>query len=133
MQQIRPRNIFLQIKYQLLEWEWDKLLKKSNCYNWHEYFRRNDSRYNPDGATIEEKLCGYPYVTIVDKKNYVQAFDPIWGVFETWENVNVWCQEHCRGKFRDEWTSSSVNTCDDLLYYGFTDERDCVLFMLRWS
>jgi hypothetical protein len=41
------------------------------------------------------------------------------------EQMNHWCENNCLGK----WDSQTQYT----LYWRFTDERDAVMFKLRWA
>lgn len=45
--------------------------------------------------------------------------------YETLPEMKAWCEEHCEGLWRCE----SIHA----LYFQFAQERDAMLFMLKWS
>jgi hypothetical protein len=143
MHNIRPKNPLLWIKYKFLEWQWDRVLKKSGCQHWETFFRKNDPDFNMFGRTIREQLFGYPYVALVKYQHLGVTVDGFSGEIWDGENVHNWCMQHCRGKFRWQWErviqdhighyapDGIVGT--DELFFGFKDERDYMMFILRWS
>jgi hypothetical protein len=50
-------------------------------------------------------------------------------------DVAVWATRHCPSftNFEIVDTADVSATCDQMAEYNFTDERDAVLFSLRWS
>ena len=143
MKNIRPRNPFLWIKYRLLEWSWDRALERSGCQTWERYFRRYDPDYNECGYTVKEQLFGYPYIALVPYRNLDWSFDPIWSEYWNGAHIVNWCNQNCRGKFRWHWERVIVDHegqylpngigGGDELFFAFKDERDYILFLLRWS
>lgn len=140
--QIRPKNPLLWIKYKFLEYKWDRVLKRSGCDNWEIYFRKNDLDYWYRGQTVKEQFCGYPHVALVSYKHLECNIDTMWGEMWNGNAVAEWCKQHCRGKFRWQWervtvdhlgqyTPNGVGGTDEL-FFGFKDERDYMLFLLRW-
>lgn len=143
MHNIRPKNPLLWIKYKFLEWRWDRALKKSGCKFWEQYFRQTDPDYYAPGYTIKDQFCGYPYLAIVDYKKLATKFDPLFGPIEHCEEILNWCEKNCRGKYRNQWERvvmdhegqylpNGIAGLDEL-FFGFKDERDYMLFTLRWS
>ena len=142
MQNIRPKNPLLWIKYKFLEFSWDRALKKSGCNNWEYYFRKKDPDFNIMGQTIRAQLFGYPYIAKVNCKHLDYAFDAMWGEMWHGESVNNWCKQHCRYKYRWQWERVMLDHNSqyapngygtDELFFGFKDERDYLMFLLRWS
>lgn len=141
--QIRPKNPLLWIKYKFLEWSWDRALKRSGCRTWEFYFRVNDPDFYISGFTVKDQLFGYPYVALVDYKKLSLRFDPMWGPIEHCEEILDWCYKNCRAKFRPHWERVTMDHEGqylpngiaglDELFFGFKDERDYMLFLLRWS
>lgn len=143
MQDIRPKNPLLWIKYRLLEWKWDRILAKSGHKHWESYFRATDPDFNPRGRTIKDQFCGYPYVALVDYKKLDYRIDPMWGELYYGESANAWCNKHCKGRFRWQWERVIMDHMGqyepngiggtDELFFGFKNERDYIMFLLRWS
>lgn len=143
MNTVRPRNPVSYLKYRYLEWRWDRVLKKSGCKTWEAYFRRNDPDFNYAGKTVNDQLFGYPYVALAPFRHLEMDFDPMWGEVFNGESMAQWCRQHCRGKFRWQWervimdhsgqyAPNGIGGMDEL-FFGFKDERDYFLFLLRWS
>ena len=143
MNNVKPKNPLTWIKYRYLEWRWDRVLKKSGCQSWEWYFRKKDPDFNAFGNTIKEQLFGYPYIVKVNHTHLECIIDGMWG--ETWhgEAVNLWCVQNCRGKFRWQWERVIMDHNGqylpngiagyDELFFGFKDERDYLMFTLRWA
>jgi hypothetical protein len=45
--------------------------------------------------------------------------------YESLPNMKQWCEENCQGLWRSHTTHA--------LYWQFEEERDAVMFMLRWG
>ncbi len=130
------------LKYKFLEWKWDRVLKKSGCTNWESYFRTNDPDFNKSGKNVKEKLVGYQYVAVVNSKHLDRTVDGMWGEMFYGETVAKWCDQTCRKKYRWQWERVTMDHDGqyapdgygiDELFFGFKDERDYFLFLLRWS
>lgn len=143
MHNIHPKNPLLWIKYKFLEWRWDRVLKKSGWNDWQGYLRWNDPDFAPWGYTVKDQLHGYPYIVLVNYSKLAVRFDPLWGPVEHCEEMIAWCEKNCRGKYRNHWERvvmdhegqylpNGIAGLDEL-FFGFKDERDYMLFTLRWS
>lgn len=143
MNELRPKNPLLWIKYRYLEWQWDRVLKKSGCKSWESYFRWNDLDFVPWGQTVKDQLHGYPYIALVPFKNLETTFDPLWGPIDHANHIKGWCDKNCRKKYRWHWERviqdhagqylpNGIGGTDEL-FFGFKDERDYILFTLRWT
>lgn len=143
MNDIRPKNPLLWIKYRYLEWQWDRVLKKSGWTTWEGYFRWNDPDFTPWGYTVKEQLHGYPYIALVDYNKLSIRFDPWFGAIEHCDLILEWCYKNCRGKYRNHWERviqdhegqylpNGIGGTDEL-FFGFKDKRDFILFTLRWG
>ncbi len=143
MNDIKPRNPLLRIKYRYLEWQWDRVLRNSGHQHWENYFRANDPDYNPAGHTVRDQLHGYPYIAVVDYRNLDFRVVPMWGEMWYGDTVNKWCEKNCRDKFRWHWERviqdhkgqylpNGIGGIDEL-FFGFKLERDYIMFTLRWS
>lgn len=131
------------IKYKYLEWRWDRVLKRSYYSSWESYFRMNDPDYYAPGRTVKDQLFGYPYIAVVNYNKLPVRFDPMWGPVEHCEEIIEWCNRYCRGKYRNHWERVIQDhegqylpngiAGSDELFFGFKDDRDYTLFLLRWS
>ena len=143
MNNIRPKNPLLWIKYLILEWQWDRVLARGGHMSWEHYFRTNDPDYNASGRTVREQLCGYSYIALVPFKHLETTFDPMWGPVDHFNHIYDWCKQNCRSKFRHHWERVVQDhmgqylpdgiTGTDELFFGFTNEEDYVMFLLRWG
>lgn len=143
MYNVKPKNPLLRIKYRILEWRWDKVLRKSGHTHWESYFRANDPDYNPAGRSVRDQLFGYPYVAVVNYKHLESNVNAMWGEIWNGNNVEAWCKRYCKGKYRWHWERvvqdhagqylpNGIGGTDEL-FFGFKDERDYIMFLLRWS
>ena len=130
-------------KYRYLEWRQDRVLKKSGHTSWGSYLRHNDPDFNIRAYTVRDQFCGYPYVSAVPFKHLDCNVDPMWGPLRSGSTVNEWCKKHCRHKYRWQWervimdhnghyAPNGIGGADEL-FFGFKDDRDYTLFLLRWS
>ena len=143
MNNVKPKNPLLWIKYRILEWRWDRVLRNSGYKHWESYFRANDPDYNPAGRSVRDQLFGYPYVAVVNYKHLESNVDAMWGEIWNGNNVEAWCKRYCKGKYRWHWERvvqdhagqylpNGIGGTDEL-FFGFKDERDYIMFLLRWS
>ncbi len=143
MNSVKPKNPLLWIKYRLLEWRWDRVLRKSGHRTWESYLHWNDPDFYLPGYTVRDQFCGYPYVAKVDYRKLPTRFEPMWGPIEYCDEILEWCNRYCRGKYRNHWERVIIDHAGqylpngiggtDELFFGFKDERDYLMFTLRWS
>lgn len=143
MNNVKPKNPLLWIKYRILEWQWDRVLRKSGHSSWNMYFSWNDPDFNIRGQTVKDQLHGYPYIAIVPYTTLPILFDPLWGPVEYCEEILKWCEKNSRGKWRNHWERVIVDHLGqylpngiggtDELFFAFKDERDYLMFTLRWG
>ena len=143
MNDIRPKELLSWIKYRYLEWQWDRVLKKSGHHHWESYLRYNDPDYYAPGRTVRDQLHGYPYVAVVPFHHLETVFEPLWGPVDHANHIKEWCDKNCRKKYRWHWERviqdhagqylpNGIGGTDEL-FFGFKDERDYIMFTLRWS
>lgn len=143
MNNVIPKNPLLWIKYRYLEWRWDRVLRKSGHRSWEQYFRINDPDYYAPGYTVKNQLFGYPYIHKVNYQSLPIRFEPMFGPIEHCTEMLVWCEKNCRGKYRNHWERvimdhegqylpNGIGGTDEL-FFGFKDERDYIMFTLRWG
>jgi hypothetical protein len=139
---VKPKNPLLWIKYRYLEWCWDRVLKKSGWTDWRGYLRWNDPDFMPWGPTVKDQLFGYLYIHKVNYQSLPVRFDPLFGPIEHCTEMVEWCDKNCRGKYRNHWERvvldhegqylpNGIGGTDEL-FFGFKDERDYLMFTLRW-
>lgn len=142
MNNIRPKNPLHWIKYRYLEWQWDRVLKRSIYTTWESYFRWTDPDYIPWGSTVRAQLHGYEYVCKVDYTKLPTRFNPLFGPIQHCEEMLEWCESNCRRKYRNHWERviqdhngqylpNGISGTDEL-FFAFKDERDYIMFTLRW-
>jgi hypothetical protein len=147
---IRPVNPLQRIKYLYLEWSWDRVLKRSGCASWESYFRKNDPDFNVHAKTVKQQFAGYPYVAQIPESRVDLVIDPWFGVIRNVETLYKWCAHNCSKKHRLEWIKVVHNQNDDWYivdslyrhanfaheahaFVGFKDERDFLIFTLKWT
>lgn len=127
-----------QIKYRLLEREWDRVLKQYGSWEW--YFRINDPDYDPRENELAKKFKGYPYIVTI--KNFGWTAD-FFGPRPYTLQAILFCKEICRDKFRIEWNREILCHDDqyledgfgngDVVYIGFKSREDYTQFLLCWD
>lgn len=143
MNNVKPKNPLTWIKYRYLEWRWDRVLRKSGHRTWYSYLRANDLDFNLSGYTVRDQFCGYSYIATVPYWKLPTRFDPMFGPIEHCEHMLAWCEKNCRGKYRNHWERvikdhagqylpNGIGGTDEL-FFAFKDERDYILFTLRWT
>ncbi len=143
MNNIKPKNPLLWIKYLILERRWDKVLRNSGYQHWEQYFRANDPDYRPAGRTVKDQLHGYPYIAVVDQRHLDSHIDATWGELWNATTVKEWCDRNCQGKYRWHWERviqdyaghyqpNGIGGTDEV-FFAFKLEQDYVMFMLRWG
>lgn len=140
MNDIRPKNPIQWIKYKLLERQWDRVLRGYS--SWEHYCYVNDADYNPAGYTVRDQLHGYPYIALVPYNRIQTEFEPLFGPIRHGNHIKEWCDKNCRGKYRWHWERVIVDHAGqylpngiggtDELFFAFKDERDYLMFVLKW-
>ena len=147
MNSLKPTNLIARLKYGFLERKWDRVLRDSGHHSWESYLRYNDPGYNPRGRSINDQLCGYPYVACVPFKfltyrdSGVNGLDQVydWGGYD----VEQWCKENCKHRSRCElervikdhqgqYLQNGIAGIDEF-FVGFKDYDDFITFKTVWS
>ena len=138
------------IKEKFLEWRERLFLKRHHCKNRKEYERNYDPDVNKYAHTVEDFYQGYTYCKIFHSPG-----DYPWSQFTHWseglKEVADWCADNLSGKSRcdihrvirqnglgldgsieDKWYFNDVGGTD-ILFFAFKEEKDYVLFVLRWA
>lgn len=127
-----------QIKYRLLEREWDRVLQAHG--SWKQYFRSTDPDYNPRANELAKKFHGYPYIAVITKFNWT---DDMFGPTPYTYDIELFCKQFCQDKFRIAWNRDILCHDDqylpngqsdqDVVYIGFKSNKDYMRFMLTWD
>ena len=133
-------NILKIIKYKWLEWQWDRVLKRSGCRDWYAYMLRNDPDFDINGYSIAKQLIGYPYIANPTDWDYVDG--GLHGLQPQVSHIFEWCAKNCKGKYYGAYNRVVKDHAgqyvadyygDELLFIGFKNERDYIMFTLRWT
>ena len=138
-----PKNPLLRIKYRYLEWCWDRVLKQSGHHHWESYLRYNDLDFNARGYTVKDQLHGYPHIAVLPFRHLEHLIEPLFGEIYNGNTVDKWCKQNCRKKYRWHWERVIMDHAGqylpngiggtDELFFAFKDERDFIMFTLRWN
>jgi hypothetical protein len=92
---------------------------------------------------VRDQLCGYPYIAVVPFHHLDHVLEPLFGGIYNGNTVNEWCKENCRCKYRWHWERviqdhkgqylpNGIGGMDEL-FFGFKEQQDYTMFLLRWS
>jgi len=135
------------LKARIRKYRAERKLKKSGCVTWHMYRRKYDTGYNGRATRIVDCYPGYKYIyPITEHKHY--AYQPLYdygpgGHKYGYHEIAEWCSENLKHKHRydferviktrdDEWEVNEIGG-SDYWFLAFTNEKDYIHFMLRWS
>ena len=136
-------KIIQKLKSQYDEWRELRFLRKHGCRNREHYNRKYDPLYNPLATRLVDYYHGYKYIYCFENdKHEIYYLDLGWdGSYVATE----WCKENLSGKWRldvhrvikypstsNEWVRNDLSG-GDYIFAAFTDDRDYMLFLLRWS
>jgi len=125
------------------DWREQRFLRKHGCRNREEYNLKYDSLHNPIATRLVDFYHGYKYIYCFENhKHQIYYWDLAYvGSY----NVTKWCRKNLSGKWRfdvhraikypstgNEWEINELGG-GDYIFAAFTDERDYMLFTLRWS
>ena len=90
--------------------------------------------------TVRGWYCGYPYIIRWEPSDEIKQFR----LYEHLDGAIKWCKENCNGEYTTnvfrvtEFEDSSNWGFDefsgyDLCFFAFTDERDLLMFTLKWA
>ena len=132
------------IQKRLKNWQETRFLRKHGCKTWEQYLRITDPDYDARAQTVKSQFVGYPYLAHVNYTRVPVQFDPMFGDIPDCKEILDWCETNCRHKYRNEWERviqdhftgeympNGIGGTDEL-FFGFKDERDYLLFTLKWS
>lgn len=143
-------KIVRRLKARIRKWRSDRFLKKHYCPSYREYNRFHDPGINNSAICIDAfySKSVYPYVYHFSNHTHIIYHTETDGFH--WNHVGFheveeWCEQHCKGKFRFD--HHLVRHRDGMICIGysfefenignyfvaFKDEMDYTWFLLRWS
>lgn len=115
-----------------------RFLETHGCKTWREYERKYDKDVGPMARWAHTYYHGYPYIFPLNPDRSV-----IRGYHERTEQMVIWCENNCQGKWRNDWHRGFWDHQDnfefngigggDLMFFAFKEESDYVWFALVWS
>ena len=121
-------------------WKDQRFLRKHGCETWQQYHLRYDKDVNRIASNVVDWYAGYNYVYCFENINHT-VYD--WDIaYDGCFVINRWCEENLDDKYRldfhrvyrhyQEWIISDLGG-GDLVFAAFKNERDYLMFLLKWS
>lgn len=136
-------NLIRRCKARYRMWRSQRYLKKHGCDSWRQYARQYDADYCGRATQVQDIYQGYPYVYCFENHEHEVYYWDL-GRDGTYV-VNDWCEKNCRAKHRldflrvikapstgNHWAVNEIGG-SDYIFAAFKDERDFLIFLLRWS
>ena len=127
----------------------ERKLKKSGYRSWAVYGRNNDPSITWHASRVKDFYCGYKYVyCFEDRKHY--AYDLLYdygpgGIRYGNDDIYDWMDQHATFTSRmdmhraikypstaNEWEFNDLGG-GDYVFVAFKNEKDYMLFLLRWA
>jgi hypothetical protein len=118
-----------------------RLLKKLG-WTQKDFDLHTDPDYNMRASRVKDIFQGYPYI-----HTYELPSGSPWNEFGDWLEgltvINGWCDASCKDKWREnihrvmqdersDWVINELGG-SDMLFFAFKNERDYLMFVLRWT
>lgn len=129
-------------------WRSQRFLKKHGVESWKQYHREYDPAFNPRASVVNQIYYGYPYVYCFENHNHTVydwdlAYDGVY-VISQWidELVKLYDEKQippyrfdCFRVIKNQQNEWEVNELGggDNIFVAFKNERDFMMFLLRWS
>ena len=139
----------LRLKARFRKWKAKRKLEKSGYKSWEQYRRNNDPGITWRASRVKDFYRGYKYVyCFEDRKHY--AYELLYdygpgGIRYGASDIYDWCEKYARFKCRVdehrvikypstgmEWEFNDIGG-GDYIFAAFNDEKDYMMFLLRWS
>lgn len=145
------------IKARIRRWRAERKLKNSGYKSWAGYRHGRDPNVSPRAWKIKHFYHGYKYVYCFENRQqyaYSLLYDYGPGGHRYgYADIYDWCEEHARFTFRmdthrvskyyysvagewdtkaDEWEIDEMGG-GDYLFVAFKDEKEYMMFLLRWA
>lgn len=141
-------ELIKKIRQSYLDFKDKIFLKRHGCENWNQYNRLYDPDYNIRGNTVKEYYHGYPYINCFENHEHNVYF---WDLgYDGIYVLNKWCEENIKDKWRidiirvhgwncihpEDKNTNKLYINDiggkDFIFIAFKDERDFLMFSLRY-
>lgn len=126
-----------------------RFLKKHGCKSWKQYHRRYDPDICYPAREVKSFYHGYQHVYCIpndDQGHFAYTMTHDYGpggIGYGYFKIMEWCEQNCQGKYRADFhrvLGANMNEYEfndiggmDHLFFAFKDERDYIMFALRWS
>jgi hypothetical protein len=136
----------LRLKARYRRWRAARKLRKSGYASWAMYRRHCDPDVVSYAYRITDFYKGYPFVYCFEDRDHyayelLADYGP-GGLIFGQDRMMAWCEENSKSKYRfdchrvgkrnGEWHFDELGG-GDFEFAAFKDERDYVMFLLRWS
>lgn len=121
-----------------------KFLETHGCRTWREYERKYDPDIGPMARWAHTFYHGYPHIFPLDPDGYRDLhFHGVYPYLDAAEKMMIWCEQNCRGKWRNDWHRGFWDHTGnyefngigggDVMFFAFKEESDFVWFRLTWE
>lgn len=127
-----------------------RFFKKHGVSSWRAYDLKYDKDFNAQASSIRHMFHGYPYIVEVTTPDVLTHSCPTCP--DGLEYLRHWLKNDCRGKTRStiqrtievisrdvdgretnkDWALNEIGGRDSL-FVAFKDERDYLMFLLKWE
>ena len=133
-------TIFANIHNCFKLWRDRRFLRQHGCETWREYDIRYDTDVNRSASRVREFYYGYSYVHCFENRDHPVYY---WDIAVDGAYIlNNWCENTCVDKYRldfhrvyrNYWNEWEINEIGggDYIFAAFKNERDYLLFSLKW-
>lgn len=136
-------------------WRDRRFLKRHGCETWQQYHKQYDPDYNIRADRIRDYYHGYSYIHCFRSYEHY-AYRLLYdygpgGYRHGYDDIQEWVLNNCSrkarfdflrvlelrvidqgGNAREEWYINEIGG-GDLIFAAFKDERDYMMFLLRWA
>jgi hypothetical protein len=139
----------LRLKTRFRKWKAKRKLEKSGYKSWEQYRRNNDPGITWRASRVKDFYRGYKYVyCFEDRKHY--AYELLYdygpgGIRYGNDDIYDWMDKHAKFTSRMdihrvirypstgmEWEFNDLGG-GDYVFVGFKNEKDYMMFLLRWT
>jgi hypothetical protein len=144
--------VYNRIVNRFAKWREHRFFRKHQVGSWKEYYYKYDPDFNIRADTILEMFHGYPYIVELQSLQFLKAGfgDEFGWDLDAATKLTTWLETKCKGKARakiervlphtgvdyngNKFKNWAINEfATDSLFVGFQDERDYLIFLLKWE
>jgi hypothetical protein len=123
-------------------WKERRFLRKHGCETRIQYSRWYDPNCHRGANRIRDYYHGYPFIYSFEFGK-ISMVDLLGDWYQGIDDIREWCNKNCHNKWRDDyhrvwrenededWRMDEMGG-GDVLFFAFKEERDLMLFILRW-